>query len=355
MASDQGDLSVHFVAPEAKILIVDDIRTNLKVSRGLLAPYEAAIDLCEQAAKAPELVEKGSYDLVFLDHMMPFMTGVEVAAKIRAMPGQAGKTPLIALTGDSAPEMIKMFLETGFDDVLAKPMDLARLSEIMDRWIPAPLRHNPSSHPKLPKSPLIGRVEGLSLNEGLANSGGKPGYYLEVLTCFKNDAMARLKILGGPVDPSTLPALGGQLHALKTAAGGVGAPFLAAKAGDLEAAARKGDLALAEKGVPGFVTALTSFLADLSSFISVNSSALADPDATVDPRILESLIEALEAEDIKKIDEILDGMPRVPDFSPMGGLLADVGDAVLRLELPKAADLVRAHLAEHCHGAPPKP
>ncbi|MDR2455625.1 MAG: response regulator [Deltaproteobacteria bacterium] len=347
-AADQSDLSVHFVAPEAKILIVDDIRTNLKVSRGLLAAYEAQIDLCDQAREAAGLVEKGGYDLVFLDHMMPFMTGVEVAAKIRAMDGPAGKTPLIALTGDAAPEMAKMFLEKGFNDVLAKPVDLARLGEVMDRWIPKSLRHDPASRGKSKESGLAGPVpEGLNVREGLTRSGSKPGFYLEALACFRSDALERLETLSQKPDAENLPTIAGQLHALKAAAGGVGANLLAAKASALDAAAKKGDLPLVQKALPSFTEGLSKLLGELSSFISVNASKLADPDATMDPQTLKRLIEALDNEDIKKIDELLDAMPRAGADTPMGALLSDVSEAVLRLELPKAADLVKAYLAIH--------
>ena len=137
---------------------------------------------------------------------------------------------------------------------------------------------------------------------------------------------------------------------------------MAARARALEAAAKKGDLGLIKKDLQGFNAGLSSLLAQLASFISVNSSALADPGASLDPKALRRLIEALEAEEISKIDELLEAMPRVPDDSPMGVLIAGVGEDVLRLELAKAADLIRDYLAsrssespEASGGGPPKP
>lgn len=349
-AYDDGDLSVHFLAPEARILIVDDIRTNLKVGRGLLAAYEAKIDLCDNAREAVGLVEKGAYNLVFLDHMMPFMTGVEVAAKIRAMEGPASQTPLIALTGDAGIDMANMFLEKGFNDVLAKPVDLARLGEVMDRWIPMSLRQDPATKRGLGESGFAGPIpRGLNVAEGLSRSGGKTGYYLEVLSCFRNDALERLPAFQAPPDPSNLGILAGHLHGIKTAAGGIGANQLASQAGALEAIARRGDLDSAKKSLPGFLNDLSCFLSDLGGFIFESASKLADPGATLDPSALKRLITAFESEDIKKIDDLLESFPNIPSDTPAGALLSEINEAVLRLELTKAANLVKAHLADHCH------
>jgi CheY-like chemotaxis protein len=344
-----NDLSVHFVAPEARILIVDDIRTNLKVGQGLLAPYEASVELCDQAREAPALVERGSYDLIFLDHMMPGLTGVEVAAKIRAMEA-AGRprTPLVALTGDAGPEMTRMFLARGFDDVLAKPVELARLGENMDRWIPEALRQDPSRRRRGPADSLpLPAPEGLDVREGLARSGGKPAYYLEVLGCFRADALERLETLKTPPTLERLPALAGSLHALKSAAGGVGAGALADRAGRLEAAARRGDLAQVESALSPFVASLEELLAGIKAYAAECAKGLADPEAVLDPGALQDLIEALKAEDIKKIDEILEAMPLAASDSPAGALIAEVSEAVLRLEMPKAVELIERHLAEH--------
>jgi len=134
-----------FTIPDARILIVDDIITNLKVAMGLLSPYQAKIDTCVSGAKALELVKQNNYDLVFMDHMMPDMDGIEAAALIRSWEKEQRKDdeltesaglPVIALTANAITGMRDMFLDEGFNDFIAKPIDVTRLSEILDRWIP---------------------------------------------------------------------------------------------------------------------------------------------------------------------------------------------------------------------------
>jgi CheY-like chemotaxis protein len=126
-----------FTAPEMKILVVDDIVTNLKVMKGLLAPYQCQVDLCSKGAQSVKLLENEQYDIVFMDHMMPEMDGIEATKKIRELPvPYAMSIPIVALTANAISGMRELFLDNGFDDYLAKPIEIPKLNEIMDRWTP---------------------------------------------------------------------------------------------------------------------------------------------------------------------------------------------------------------------------
>ena len=121
-----------FNIPDARILIVDDIATNLKVAEGLLAPYKAKVDTCLSGAEAIELIKQHEYDLVFMDHLMPGMDGIETTTAIRTF---NQNIPIIALTANVISGMKEMFLEKGFSDFLAKPIDVSKLDEMLVRWI----------------------------------------------------------------------------------------------------------------------------------------------------------------------------------------------------------------------------
>jgi CheY-like chemotaxis protein len=139
---------VRFTAPDARILIVDDIMTNLKVAQGLLVPYRAQVDICESGAGALAMVKANHYDLIFMDHMMPGMDGLETTAKIREWEREGGKEkhdaeipgipgiPIIALTANAIAGMREMFLSKGFNDYLAKPIEISQLNALMEKWIP---------------------------------------------------------------------------------------------------------------------------------------------------------------------------------------------------------------------------
>jgi CheY-like chemotaxis protein len=135
--------NIRFIIPDARILVVDDIATNLKVVDGLLAPYKAKVDLCLRGIDAIEMIKNRDYDLVFMDHMMPEMDGIETTEVIRAwekeqalLPITYSPIPIVALTANAVTGMREVFLGKGFNDFLAKPIDVSKLDEILDRWIP---------------------------------------------------------------------------------------------------------------------------------------------------------------------------------------------------------------------------
>jgi PAS domain S-box-containing protein len=128
---------VRFTAPGARVLVVDDIITNLKVSQGLLMPFKMHVDICDTGGKAVTLTKTKQYDIILMDHMMPGMDGIEATANIRALEGDYfKKVPIVALTANAISGMREMFLKNGFNDYLAKPVELAKLNEIMEKWIP---------------------------------------------------------------------------------------------------------------------------------------------------------------------------------------------------------------------------
>jgi CheY-like chemotaxis protein len=131
----QTSASVRFTAPDARILVVDDIVTNLKVAAGLLAPFRIQVDTCESGAEAIELVQANRYDLVFMDHMMPVMDGLEATARIRQLP-EGRDLPVVALTANAVSGVREMFLAAGLNDFISKPIDPTKLEGVLVRWIP---------------------------------------------------------------------------------------------------------------------------------------------------------------------------------------------------------------------------
>jgi signal transduction histidine kinase/ActR/RegA family two-component response regulator len=127
---------IEFTAPEARVLLVDDIEINLEVAAYLLNAYGIKPDLAKSGLEAIDLAAKNSYDLIFLDHMMPEMDGIEAARRIRAMGGPRAELPIIALTANAVSGAQEMFLSSGFTGFLSKPMDTDALARGLLRWLP---------------------------------------------------------------------------------------------------------------------------------------------------------------------------------------------------------------------------
>lgn len=131
------DLKHRFIAPEARVLIVDDNAMNLKVMARLLLPYQIKVSMAGSGQEALYKLDTMEYDCVFLDHMMPEMDGVETLHKIRQKPGAYFQSlSVIAFTANAIGGAREMFIEEGFDDFIAKPIELSVLDRMLRRYIP---------------------------------------------------------------------------------------------------------------------------------------------------------------------------------------------------------------------------
>jgi signal transduction histidine kinase/DNA-binding NarL/FixJ family response regulator len=127
--------------PHVQALVVDDLPANLLVARGLLAPYGLQIDTADSGQEAMELVKKHSYDIIFMDHMMPEMDGIETSTAIRKINGYA-HTPIVMLTANAMRGMRESFLEKGFQDYLSKPISPAALDDLINKWLSKQITNN---------------------------------------------------------------------------------------------------------------------------------------------------------------------------------------------------------------------
>ncbi|MDR2210886.1 MAG: response regulator [Spirochaetaceae bacterium] len=235
---------VPFICPEFKVLVVDDLAVNLKITQGLLAPYQIQVTLCSEGKKALELVKNGDFDLVLMDHMMPGMDGIETTKAIRSMEGEKYKNlPIIAMTANALTGVREQYLEIGFSDYYAKPLEVHRINALIEKWTPKEIRQRVTEEPP-PKAPELG-IEGLDEQWGLSNCLGSREEYQALLRLYCADTENRLRRLGAlAVDPGgdggrKIPGI---LRVLKNASTVVGALPLAAAAEDLETAAGAGKI-----------------------------------------------------------------------------------------------------------------
>ena len=128
--------------PWAKILLVDDNRVNLAVAKGLLKPYEMQVDAVLSGADALEKVKEKDYDIVFMDHMMPDMDGIDTTRAIRALGGKYENLTIIALTANAIDAARELFAREGLQDFIAKPIDKRQLNAILDKWLTSPEVYN---------------------------------------------------------------------------------------------------------------------------------------------------------------------------------------------------------------------
>lgn len=134
--NDTGRLGGIQQFPGARLLLVDDNSLNLEIAQSLMEPYQMEVDCVTSGKDAVQAVLAKDYDMVFMDHMMPGMDGVEALKKIRSLPEEKYKRlPVVVLTANAIDGAREMFLEKGFDGFLTKPIDMKEVNKVLKNWI----------------------------------------------------------------------------------------------------------------------------------------------------------------------------------------------------------------------------
>jgi len=242
-----------FIAPDARVLVVDDANTNLRVAEGLLSPYKMRVDTCRSGPDAIEAVRAEHYDIVFMDHMMPGMDGLEATRRIRSIRNTAmgrsadyyRKLPIIALTANAVAGAREMFLSEGLNDFISKPIDVAKLKAVLDKWIPQELRKSPT---EVIASGESGdddidvrkiKIDGVDVEKGLAMSGGKGTHYIRTITMFYEDGFEKIKEIRNCMEIGDMQLYATHVHGLKSASASIGAAAVSEEAKALEAASKE--------------------------------------------------------------------------------------------------------------------
>jgi signal transduction histidine kinase/CheY-like chemotaxis protein/HPt (histidine-containing phosphotransfer) domain-containing protein len=296
---------VRFIAPDARVLIVDDVVINLKVARGLVAPYKMQIDCCTSGAEALRLVQEKAYDLVLMDHMMPDMNGVETLKAIRVLEDAYVQTlPIVVLTANAMKGMRQEYLDYGFQDYLMKPIDIARLDAVLAQWIPHEKQLKDKHVPSLTKdNDKVGRgkwreelqyIEGLDIEDALTHVGTMENY-LEVLKQFCAEMQGYIEGVGLSLAVADWATYALRVHSVKGAFATIGVKSIADWAKTLELAAKEGNTALCQEQTSEFCDATSAMRERLCGILPSDEQALVGSDAApmVDAAFIKEKLEAL--------------------------------------------------------------
>ena len=311
----------------ATVLVVDDVVTNLDVTRGMLKPYNIAVDCVTSGQEAIKRVrdEKVRYNAIFMDHMMPGMDGIEAVKIIRRDIGTdyAKNVPVIALTANALLGNDSLFLENGFQAFLSKPIDILRLDHILNQWV-RDKKHGKDrqavqageAEKKTEYSGLFNNVNipGLNTSSGLARFDNDELSYFRVLKSFVTHTPNAIEIIrkaetGGP--DFSLESYRVAVHSIKGSGRGIGAEKIGDEAERLEKAALNGDTAFITANNRQLIETAEKLTGGIGAFIK---NAAVDPDEekpekeTPDPEIVKAILFACERYDMaglrKAIDEL---------------------------------------------------
>jgi signal transduction histidine kinase len=303
--------------PYGKVLVVDDMETNLYVAKGFLLPYGLAIDTALSGKEAIEKIKHGkSYDIVFMDHMMPVMDGIEAVRAIRAN-GYA--RPIIALTANAVTGQAEIFLANGFDGFISKPIDIRELNASLNKYVRG--------------KRLIEVTEAQQLDPELAK-------------IFIRDAEKTIAVLQeyearNSYQSDDLKMYILNVHALKSALANISEIELSSFAKDLEQAGREQNIAFISEQTSTFLGELRTLVSKLkSAAVENNAGEVSDEDVAYFHEMLQIIKEACTTYDIDAAKAVLRGLKQRPWPGQYSKVLDSVSEHLLHSDFDEAEAVI---------------
>ena len=326
--------------PYGSVLIVDDVETNIYVAKGLMAPYGLKIDSADSGFAAIEKINDGNvYDVIFMDHMMPKMDGVEATKRIRDM---GYTSPIVALTANAVAGQAEIFLANGFDDFISKPIDVRQLNTVLNRQI----------RDKQPPEVIEAAKQSAEANgNGLpGDSGAQQGVDPHFAEIFVRDAKKSLAILEAIAEKNDyekdeeIRSYIINVHGMKSALANIGKMDLSAVALKLEAAGREGKLDIVESETPAFLDSLREFVEEVTPQEAEAAISEADEDKAFLREKLLAIKSACEEYDANQADDEIAELREKPWSQPTNELIKTISEHLLYSDFDEVIKAVEDNL-----------
>ncbi|MGL6197002.1 MAG: ATP-binding protein, partial [Thermoguttaceae bacterium] len=275
------EVEVHYMMiceSSAKILVVDDNLINLNVATGIFGSLGIPITTCESGKSAIALLQENDFDIIFMDHMMPEMNGIEATKLIRSMGSKFEKKPIIALTANAVQGARELFLSSGMDDFISKPISKIELNKILIRWLPQDSFKTKQpeeviAHVKKKKNDLLQlsiekNLPELDLSLALEHTGGNWDILVMALKMFNLTIPDDCKKILAQLKNRNFDSLQMSMHGVKGALAGIGCDKEALQAALIEQASREKSLAYCKQHLPPFLNDLEGITAKLMNILS---------------------------------------------------------------------------------------
>ena len=315
---------IMFFAPDCHVLIVDDNLINRKIVRGMLKNYGFQIEEAESGYEAIDFVKEQKYDIIFMDHMMPDMDGVETTQILREDCGENGKYPVvIALTANILEDIREMFLSNGFQDFVAKPIDRMPLHKVLSKWVPDDKKQE-AIEPAVADNVDMDEIaelfiNGINVKKALEQHTGNLNEYLEILNLYHIDGSRKIEYLQTLIEKEDYTNYRIEVHALKGASANIGAQELADLAALLEKAAIDSDTEYIANNHDAFIEAYKTLLGEIKAVLdkqkkketqeqeNIPKESLADADITNHIKEALAALEHFKSKECKeKVEWLLD-------------------------------------------------
>jgi signal transduction histidine kinase/DNA-binding LytR/AlgR family response regulator len=341
------------IGEDVNALVVDDVPVNLTVATGFLAIHKISADTAPSGAEAIEMVQKKQYDIVFMDHMMPEMDGIEAAQRIRKLDGEHYKTlPIVALSANVVGPAVENFFAAGMNDFIPKPIESARLNAVLAKWLPSHKitivetgKIAPADALSDPLFIRLRSIEGLDVADGLFHVGGQKSAYYRVLRQFHADIDKTLHIIKAEAMAENWNDYAVRAHGVKGILRTIGHKQLGEWAYKLECAGKDENAEVCREDTAGFCEAIllfreqlrhTGLLEDHTKKKEITAEAL--------QKMLAALKDACENFDADQVEEIAAQLNGIACNAEMEAAIEEIRGFAASFEYKKTADKIAALL-----------
>ncbi len=335
--NERRGASIRFIAPKARVLIVDDNIINLKVAVGLMRPYHMQLITAESAKAAIAMLRSKDIDLVFMDHMMPDIDGVEATKMIREMEDAYYRNlPIIALTANAINGVRELFLASGMNDFIAKPIELSALDRVLKKWLPQNYIQAPTAEDVRTRETIkvLKKVSGNTFfnpDSGLVYTGGDMDTYLDILKVFVGKEEGKKEYIDKLYQSQDWKNYVIEVHALKSSSLSIGATDLSELAKKLEHAGKAGDYQTITEEHEAFLQQYEKVTREADKYLhenTVTDKGEAAEDNTDIPEVDCKQLEAYFADILAAVDnfdgdEIVRIAEEVSQYSYQGRILSE--------------------------------
>ncbi len=338
-----------FEAPDAKILIVDDNPVNLTVAEGLLEPLRMKITTATSGKEAIKLIESSSkFDLIFMDHMMPELDGVETTRIIRRLHPSYDDVPVIALTANAISGAKEMFMKEGMNDFVAKPIEVRFLAAKVKQWLPEKLLKKRTAESNAVPAPgssenavLSASFPGIDFTEALQMVGNER-LFVKILKEYYRTIPTASASIKEAFDNKDIKQYTILVHALKSSSRQIGAKELGDMAYELEMAGNAGDEKTIEAKTPYLLNKYISYKKMFEPYFAEDkqkndSLPKADPEKTAE--LLDKMVNAAELLNMDMMEEVMEELKGYHYTKKAQELLEKLSEAVANVDVDTCEEL----------------
>ncbi len=265
---EESGSRIRFYAPNAKILVVDDNVVNLRIFGGLLRHYQIEADLADSGEMAVDMAGTRHYDLIFMDHMMPGIDGVEAQRRIRKLDPFYQDSPIIAVSANAIRGVRDKYLEYGFTDFLSKPIEVTHLEQSIKSHLAKDMIIEEVEAEKEPLPEIDFEIKGVDVFSGLLKCDNDLSDYFDILSIFYECGPAKMQELHDLAENDDIAAYAISVHALKSVAANIGAHKLFTMAKIHELAAKNGQAAFVKGNVESLLELYDTILRNIGAILS---------------------------------------------------------------------------------------